>query len=800
MQLKTNLLLCKIMKKITVVFLVSLISNIAFAQYPPVAWAKKFEGVDVLNPQCAIDVNAVDEQGAIYCSGYFRDTLRPDQNQTTNYLIGNSNWDSGAFIKYDANGNLIFAKSILAHVGYFYVTDLAIDQTHNIYVLCQGVYTDTIDFDPSPATAYQVSDGNDFFIAKYDENGNYLWSKIINVTNGNNTFSNRPNKIKVDNNNNIFIGGRFQNQIDLDPSAASLTITNPGGVNCNCTVGFYAKYDANGNVIWGIADVNNSSVNDIDVNESNGQILIGATGGSFSGQTLRLCDALGTSLNSLSSARIKVDAVKFDTDGNFYFSGSFNSSGNDFDWGPASFTMSTTASYIQNGFVGKYDNAGNFLWAEEYDPTLDPNFDAYTYRINIDAENSPFLAFSEENGNGYQKGFYKLNPSNGAPIWSNVMFNVLVGLNTVNIVPSPADGTIVFGAGVGFSGNQIMTVDADPDPNTTLNVAGKGYWSLLAKYGNCSAPPTTPSVIAGNNALCDTNSITYTVDLQLGVSSYNWTLPLGWTGTSTSNSITVLPSSNSGTIEVFANNLCGSSPLSSLQISYVGAPSVVANSTANQICFGDSVVLTGSGADTYTWNNNVLNGIAITPSTTATYTVTGNLNGCENTDSIVVTVNPLPIVELNLASIDTLCQDAGVVALIGGIPVGGTYSGIGVTANSFDALTSGAGNYEIIYQFTDANNCTSNAADSIYVDVCTGFDNEFLATDWNIYPNPCESEFIIFVNNISNEMWVTDLLGKIVVQKVYNQTQLKLNIGQSGVYIVFVKTKDGISQRKLIVK
>jgi hypothetical protein len=782
------------------IFILVLISTDTFAQYPPMAWAKTIEAKDQTNPQCAITVNAIDEQGAIYASGYFQDSLRPDDNLINTYLVGNSNWDSGAFIKYDANGILIWAKSIVARVGYFYVSDLDIDQNHNVYLLCQGVYTDTIDFDPSANVANEISDGNDFFLAKYDQNGNYVWSKRINVINGNNTFSNSPNTIKVDDNQNIFIGGRFQNQIDLDPSAATLTITNPGGVNCNCTVGFYAKYDSTGNVIWGFADVNNSSINSIDINENNGQILIGATGVSFSGQTLRLCNASGISLNNLSSARIQVNAVKFDNNGNFYFSGNFNSLGNDFDWGTGSFIMTTPASYETVGFVGKYDSLNNFQWAVEFDPTLDPAFDGIYYNVNIDAENIPIVAYGESDGNGYKKGFFKLDENNGAIVGSNAMFSALVGLNGAVVMPSSIDGSLVFSAGFGFTGSQTSTLDAAPDPNITNNISGIGYWSSLAKYGNCVAAPTTPGAITGIASLCNVDSVTFSVPLQLGVSSYSWILPAGWTGTTTANSITVLPSANSGNIEVVANNLCGASAATSLQVNYIGVPNVVANANTTQVCIGDSIVLSGAGADTYVWGNNIIDGVAFAPTNSIDYIVTGTLNGCTNSDTIAITVNPLPFVGLNLATIDTLCQNAGVITLVGESPSGGVFSGIGVTANTFDALTSGMGNYTITYTYTDSNTCINTAIDSIFVDVCTGLENNFLATNWTLYPNPGENEFSIFTNEINNEIWVTDLLGKIIFPKFYNRTALNLNIAKSGVYIVFLKTENGISQKKLIVE
>lgn len=780
-----------------------LIVSYSYAQYPPLSWAKKIEAVDQNNAQCAISVNEVDEQGAIYCSGYFRDTLRPDQNQLTNYLVGNSNWDSGAFMKYDANGNLIWAKAILARVGYFYVSDLAIDQQHNVYVLCQGVYTDTIDFDPSPSTAYEISDGNDFFIAKYDANGNYLWSKLLNVVNGNSTFSNSPNTITVDNSQNIFIGGRFQNQIDLDPSAATLTVSNPGGVNCNCTVGFYAKYDSNGNVIWGFADINNSSVTEIDINELNDQIVIGGQPGTNS-QPLKLCNANGTLINSLNGGSIYTKSVKFDTLGNIYFSGYFHNTV-DFDWSNASFTLTTPASYELAGFVGKYDSQGNFQWAAEYDPTLDPNFDANYYNITIDTDNNPIVAYGETNGNGYRKGFFKINAGNGVALWPNSMFDVLVGLNGVDAIPSPFDGSIVFGAGAGFSSNAITTFDAAPDPNVVSNITGTGYWSFMAKYGNCVAPPSTPGAVSGTTSLCNTDSLSYSIPLQNGVSSYTWTLPSGWTGTSITNTITLQPNNSGGSIEVVANNLCGVSAASSLQVNYVGAPNVIASASTTQVCMGDSVVLNGAGADTYVWDNNVLNGQAFVPASTQNYTLVGTVNGCINSDTIAITVNPLPIVTLNLNAIDTLCQDAGVITLVGESPVGGVFSGTGVSANTFDALTTGMGTYTITYTFSDANACVNTAEDSIYVDVCTGYHLTISDAQQFVYPNPFYEQATLIIHSDIDEkvqLEVFDILGNVVwKQNVSTNTNVCVGLELAqGTYMVKAISASGSNSNFRVIK
>ena len=64
---------------------------------------------------------------------------------------------------------------------------------------------------------------------------------------------------------------------------------------------------------------------------------------------------------------------------------------------------------------------------------------------------------------------------------------------------------------------------------------------------------------------------------------------------------------------------------------------------------------------TYSWDNNVSNGVAFSPTATATYTVTGtDANGCSNTGAVDVTVNALPTVN---AGADQAVCDGGSVTL-----------------------------------------------------------------------------------------------------------------------------------------
>ena len=64
---------------------------------------------------------------------------------------------------------------------------------------------------------------------------------------------------------------------------------------------------------------------------------------------------------------------------------------------------------------------------------------------------------------------------------------------------------------------------------------------------------------------------------------------------------------------------------------------------------------------TYAWDSGVTDGIAFTPTTTATYTVTAtDANGCTDTDQVDVTVNALPTID---AGVDIAICEGGSVTL-----------------------------------------------------------------------------------------------------------------------------------------
>jgi hypothetical protein len=143
-------------------------------------------------------------------------------------------------------------------------------------------------------------------------------------------------------------------------------------------------------------------------------------------------------------------------------------------------------------------------------------------------------------------------------------------------------------------------------------------------------------------------------------------------------------------------------------------PNVVAHANNTIVCAGISVKLTGSGAGagSYTWTGGVVDGTAFVPIETTTYTVTGtNANGCSNTASISITVNPLPTVIAN-QTLSAVCKGSGTdVTLSGSGAV--SYTWTGGVKNGVPFNLDVTKTYTV--KGTDANGCTNSSTATITV-------------------------------------------------------------------------------------
>ncbi|MBK7248743.1 MAG: hypothetical protein IPI05_13925 [Flavobacteriales bacterium] len=146
------------------------------------------------------------------------------------------------------------------------------------------------------------------------------------------------------------------------------------------------------------------------------------------------------------------------------------------------------------------------------------------------------------------------------------------------------------------------------------------------------------------------------------------------------------------------------------------------------ICLNATPIqLTGSpGAGT--WTGDISIGGIFTPVVTGAFVViyTVGSGSCSTSDQATVTVVPATVVDPGPDQ--QLCIDEPAFSL-GATPVGGTWTGNGISGDDFDPLTAGAGAHVLSYTYADPNGCITTATRTITVNplpvVSAGNDTTF---------------------------------------------------------------------------
>jgi hypothetical protein len=169
-------------------------------------------------------------------------------------------------------------------------------------------------------------------------------------------------------------------------------------------------------------------------------------------------------------------------------------------------------------------------------------------------------------------------------------------------------------------------------------------------------------------------------------------------------------------------------------------------------------------------------------------------SGCDSIVTLNLNVNDLPAVSVSL-NIETLCTNAGILNLSGGLPTGGDYSGSGVNNNVLDPSALPDGALIISYLFEDANGCSNSALDTLLIETCVGINEEnAMNIRLNLYPNPAQ-KFVIIESDLlidnSTTLLIHDATGKIIPLSIKALDASRHEINTStiavGVYWVTVK-------------
>ncbi len=301
--------------------------DVYLAKYDPNGknvWARNMGG----NSTDFVYSNAVDRKGDVYVTGYYASTNADFNIGGTGGLITPIGGQDAYLAKYDNDGRFLWIKSI-GGIGNDQGWKVTTDTAGNVFVA--GVFSSAVAyFNPIGFGSVNQIGGQDIFLVKYDQDGNYLWAKAMGGPGADNCTG-----ASTDLAGNVYISGWFGgSNIDFNVGGTGGQVNNTGTSGNDAYV---AKYDGNGNFQW--------------------------------------VRALGGTGNKTEQAY----SVGVDLQGNSYTVGWFSSNTNGFQPDGSSSTYNSTNGSF-DCFIVKYDPNGVFQWTK----TMGGTGDDYAYAVAAD--------------------------------------------------------------------------------------------------------------------------------------------------------------------------------------------------------------------------------------------------------------------------------------------------------------------------------------------------------------------------------------------------------------------------------
>lgn len=336
-----------------------------------------------------------------------------------------------------------------------YIRSMTVDDSGNF--LISAIYRDTVDLDPGPGTARQIATGiSDCFILKLDKSGNYKWSLSFGATG-----YVESKQIAVDASGNIYILGRFDDQIDFSGWNNSTVLKGKGSSQV-----FLLKLDPSGTFIWAksIGGLSNTLASSLSLDKYSNLYATGYFYGSVdfdpgidsfnltsNGQNdifVLKVDSSGKFVWAKSIGAEERDegvAIEWNENGNLYLTGSFESQV-DFDRILKNYTLSSEGS--ADIFLAKMDSNGSIIWVR----SVGNQEDQRPYCITVDQEENIITA-------GRFKGKLDFDPGKDTFYLNSATFNLW-------IQKLDSSGSFVWAKSIVSNGeNYLYSIDSDEKGN-----------------------------------------------------------------------------------------------------------------------------------------------------------------------------------------------------------------------------------------------------------------------------------------------------------------------------------------------
>ena len=639
----------------------------------------------------------------------------------------------------DANGN-VFVVGTFTSYGFtsnLIVPELATPGSHQTYLGTLG------------GGSGSASD-RDAFLVKFNSSGVRQWGTIYG-----NGLDNWGKDCSVDPNGNVIIVGETYSMAALSTPGSHQPSATPGG----SMEGFIAKFNTAGVRQWGTC---------------------------YGG-----------------SGVDKISSCASDLNGNIYVSGNTSTSS-----GTAIASSNGHQSFYGGGssdaFLAKFDATGTRQWATYYGGSGDEG--GGSGGLSSWLFEAGFCA-TDATGNVYLTGFTNMSAGTSIATANSHQSGYGGGTYDSYLVKFSASGSRQWGTYVGGANidlSQSCTTDASgniyiagmTDSNNSQNIYTASGHQTLYGGGQFDAflVKFTSSGLRQRGTYYGGIGFEYLSSCATDINGAVYIA--GITSTQSNNTFVSNDIATNGSHMQFSTS---SSNAFLAKLNDCTSPLVTVTNTT--ICAGQNVIITPSGASSYTYatNSSTVNGVSISvsPSITTNYSITGTSNsGCVSTSNFImtITVNPNPTLSINNG---TICS-------------GETFTINPIGANSF-TIEGGSAivnpSVNSTYTVIGANastGCTSSVYSvSIIVDECVGLSSQSSPNKLNsIFPNPNNGEFTVELHSVNNGyLTIINAVGQIIV---YQRADLlnKINIKkfEKGIYFVSVSEDNKIIYRSSFIK
>ena len=596
--------------------------------------------------------SATDMYGYTYVCGYYSASTMT----IGSYVLSNQGGEDMFLAKYAPDGSVYWAASF-GGSGDDRANDIVCYGSDEL--MLTGVFSSTVNLGNIPLTSVG---GKDAFVASFNGlTGSSTWATTIGG------MGNEEGLSISGNMSEFSIAGIFNSpSIEFGPDYVE-SLTNSSGIGAV----FFGKYTAQ-SIAWAgrvIADDGflRDPVTAIDVD---GALYIS---GSFTSSSVSFEGQYSTpnSMNGMEDAYI----AKYDISGTYAWSVGWGESWTmeyvrDCEVGSdGGLIVSGNTTYVGNPpypssfTIWKYTSQGEQQWAT-YGGGPSCNSGDSASRIAADNLGNIYITGTYcgpfEFGSTYISGMYGIFvakvDSNGNPIWATSLNSN--SDNNANICSGVSldfyRNIYITGAFAGSLSNDVSTIYSN----------GTDHELFVGKICAIASLDTT-AVITGPTELCAGTPVTFSIDAQDSVEWVNWTLPVGWLGTSQTSSIVAVPNDQGGVVTVDRGNSCMTDQ-STLFVNVYPQPNFVYSVNDMVVNFSmldQECVITGQG---FTWDygNGTQNTLA--PNPTWTYANPGSYSACLN-------------------CVYSGCTACGIVTVPGNY-VGGSAGWVGINESQYDEI------------------------------------------------------------------------------------------------------------------